>query len=154
MTLGLGWVMCGFGVHVQWNPGLLSCGIIQVSSTAYLEVGHQEWQQREKEILERMYYLIYEWKGVGILGWVPVVAQRVKNITDIHEDVGFIPGFTQWIKDLALLWAAVLVADVAWIWCCCGCAIGWQFDSLRQNNNSGSRCRNVGFHAFFDMAID
>ena len=25
---------------------------------------------------------------------------------------------------------------------------------MRQNNNSDSQCRSMGFHAFFDMAID
>ena len=34
---------------------------------------------------------------------VPVVAQRVKDPTSIHEDAGSIPALTQWIKDLALL---------------------------------------------------
>ena len=33
---------------------------------------------------------------------VPVVAQRVKNLTIFHEDVSSIPGLDQWVKDLAL----------------------------------------------------
>ena len=30
------------------------------------------------------------------------MTQRVKNPTSIHEDVGLIPGVTQWVKDLTL----------------------------------------------------
>ena len=36
--------------------------------------------------------------GVG----VSVVAQRVKNPINIHEDVSSIPGLDKWVKDLAL----------------------------------------------------
>ena len=34
---------------------------------------------------------------------VPIVIQQVKDPTCNHEDVGSIPGLTQWVNDLALL---------------------------------------------------
>ena len=31
-----------------------------------------------------------------------MVVQRLTNLARIHEDVGLIPGFTQWVRDLQL----------------------------------------------------
>lgn len=38
---------------------------------------------------------------------VPTVAQQVRNPTSIHEDVDSIPSLDHWVKDRALLRAAV-----------------------------------------------
>ena len=47
------------------------------------------------------------------------MTQRDKNPASIQEDVGSIPGLTQWVKDLAWLWhrqaaTAVPIQPLAW----------------------------------------
>ena len=44
-----------------------------------------------------------EERNKSVLWGVPVVAQWLTNLTSNHEVVGSIPGFAQWVKDLALL---------------------------------------------------
>lgn len=33
---------------------------------------------------------------------VPVMSQQLVNPTNIHEDIGWIPGLPQWVKNTAL----------------------------------------------------
>ena len=45
---------------------------------------------------------------------LPLVAQWVKNLTSVHEDMGSIPAVAQWVKYLGWPQAAV-ATNAAWI---------------------------------------
>ena len=49
--------------------------------------------------------------------------RKLRTLHSVHEDVGLIPGLTQWVKYLVVLQAAALVSYKAWIRCCHSCDI-------------------------------
>ena len=63
------------------------------------------WRKSKKTEKEKMsIYLSY--LNEGRTG-VSIVAYRIKNLPNIREHAGSIPGLAQWVKDLALLWAVM-----------------------------------------------
>ena len=89
--------------------------IILMTKSRYIE----EWQK--VDILRNISDMFYKYT-VG----VPDVAQQVKNLTGIHEDVGSIPGLTWWVKYLSIAPNCGMGHIAGLSGYHCGCGVGWQ----------------------------
>ena len=56
----------------------------------------------------------------------PLWLSGLRTQHSVCEDADLIPGLAQWVKDQVLLQAVAEVADMAWIWLCCGSSVGLQ----------------------------
>ena len=77
---------------------LALCGGLKESMLPQLQLGFNPWP--------RNFHMLWEWtlKNPKIKRMMSSHhGSEVKNLTNIHEDMASIPGFTQWVKDPVLL---------------------------------------------------
>ena len=99
-----------FGMKFQNSPPPLFCDSLR------WEWGVEGWKQKATEHLFQEAHrhslsLCYQitWLTLGQKSYQGGShhGSAVTNLTSIHEDVGLIPGLTQWVKDPVLPWAVV-----------------------------------------------
>ena len=130
-------------LYLQPKPSFLTCFSLEAAFSGYplcprpINVKNAPWtgsrmanKVQEKHLGSEKNispFVVVPPRGAEFRIWkpgIPVMAQWLTDPTRNREIAGSIPGLAQWVKDLALPWAVVWVADAAWILRCCDSGAG------------------------------